>query len=254
MANCPALPPGFRRDASPSPPPAGPKPRIGPIGPMLPPSVTVGPSLPGPGPHYDAPKEEEEEQVDSFNVIGPLPPSGGVSAEDERSERLAQIEERAQNMKRKLLGEEEPAAEPAKAARPEWMEMLPEGKRKPTAVTARTFRPNSTQSLEIDSSWAETPAQRKQRESDKAAKRAPPAAAPVGPPPPVVSSEPKRESRGPSLLDQHRSKLKELPEETGRKAFNRETDLSSRPTAAKERIANLSSGGMLQSKFSRGSK
>lgn len=157
-------------------------------------------------------------------------------------------------MKRKLLGQEEPEPE-AKVTRGEWMAMLPEGKRKPTTVTARTFRPNSTQDLQLDSSWAETPGQQKQRELERKEKK-PPFAIPAGPAPPASSSDKSKrgEVRGPSLLDIHRSKAKDTEDDGSRKAFNRETDLSSKPGAARDRMSALTSGDALQSRFARGAK
>ncbi|OUM59040.1 hypothetical protein PIROE2DRAFT_15555, partial [Piromyces sp. E2] len=148
------------------------------IGPSMPPSFNnddiehtsniVGPSLPQNISNIEVEKEEEESDDD---IIGPLPMAPGheLTEEEETQRIVKEFEERAERMKRKLEGKDEPE-KPKKLVRDEWMTTLPEDNilDRINVLKPRQFRKNGVTKIDR-SGWTDTPADklRKQKEGIK---------------------------------------------------------------------------------------
>jgi len=146
------------------------------IGPLLPSylnkdnieekSKVIGPSLPI---SYGSTIEKSEESDD--DIIGPLPMAPGheLTEEEETQRIINEFEERADRMKRKLEGTDEPE-QPKKLVRDEWMTTLPEDNilDRINILKPRQFRKNGIGKIDV-SGWTETPSDklRKQKEGTK---------------------------------------------------------------------------------------
>jgi len=143
------------------------------IGPSMPPSFNddkiVGPSLPQNKSNNEIEKKEEESDDD--DIIGPLPMAPGYElTEEEETQRIVkEFEERAERMKRKLEGKDEPE-KPKKLVRDEWMTTLPDDNilDRINVLKPRQFRKNGVAKIDR-SGWTDTPADklRKQKEGIK---------------------------------------------------------------------------------------
>jgi len=150
------------------------------VGPSLPPSFNnesteqkkrvVGPTLPPSVPNVEIKKVEEESESDD-DIIGPLPiaPGQELTEEEETQRIIREFEERADRMKRKLEGKDEPE-KPKKLVRDEWMTTLPEDNilDRINVMKPRQFRKNGITKIDR-SGWTDTPADklRKQKEGIK---------------------------------------------------------------------------------------
>ncbi|WVW79099.1 hypothetical protein I302_101063 [Kwoniella bestiolae CBS 10118] len=206
----PALPPHLaaarkNKAVGPAPPTAGP---------------SVGPSLPTAGPSRPSTTSDDEDSDDD-DVIGPMPvPSNGEEESGSAVKEFLQREER----RRKILEEQN---RPKEKKREEWMLVPPSSgvlsavdplRKRPTTFSKSTREPES-----VDHSvWTETPAEKAQRIADEVAgiKRKKDKAGER-----IMSFDEEQEerrkrrreedirselqahNRGPSLLDQHASKL-----------------------------------------------
>jgi len=186
----PSLPPSYNENNTEQ------KPKI--IGPSLPPSYNennteqkskmIGPSLPS---SYNENSTEQKSKVigpfqptDSVNeiikkpeeesddeIIGPLPMAPGheLTEEEETQRIINEFEERADRMKRKLEGKDEPE-KPKKLVRDEWMTTLPEDNilDRINILKPRQFRKNGITKIDR-SGWTDTPSDklRKQKEGTK---------------------------------------------------------------------------------------
>jgi len=150
------------------------KQKINIIGPSLPLSLNnnndeqiskiIGPSLPSSVENKIIEKSEESDD----DIIGPLPMAPGYElTEEEETQRIInEFEERADRMKRKLEGKDEPE-KPKKLVRDEWMTTLPEDNilDRINILKPRQFRKNGITKIDR-SGWTDTPADklRKQKE------------------------------------------------------------------------------------------
>ncbi|WWC73289.1 uncharacterized protein I206_107255 [Kwoniella pini CBS 10737] len=192
-----------------------------PAGPALPPSVSsIGPSIPNAGPSRPyAPPNNDDDSDDE--VIGPMPSAS--TGQEESGSAVKEFLEREERRRKQL--EEENA--PKEKKREEWMLVPPTSgvlssvdplRKRPTTFSKSTREPES-----VDHSvWTETPAEKAQRIADEVAgvKRKKDKAGER-----IMSFDEEQEERrkrrreqeikstlqshvrGPSLLDQHASKL-----------------------------------------------
>jgi len=145
------------------------------IGPSMPPSLnnyninhkSVGPTLPQNISNNETERKEESDD----EIIGPLPMAPGheLTEEEETQRIVREFEERAERMKRKLEGKDEPE-KPKKLVRDEWMTTLPEDNilDRINVLKPRQFRKNGISQIDR-SGWTDTPADklRKQKEGIK---------------------------------------------------------------------------------------
>ncbi|ODO01695.1 hypothetical protein I350_06521 [Cryptococcus amylolentus CBS 6273] len=207
----PALPPHLQNRQS-NPRPAGPS-----LGPTFP---TSGPSRPPAAPAAGPSFEEEDDDSDD-EIVGPVPVPSAY-ADDDPDAGVREFLEREERMRK----DAEERAKPKVMKREEWM-LVPPSSGSLSNIDPLRKRPSTfsrnTEEKHIDSSvWTETPAEKAQRIADEVAgvKRKKDKAGDRIMTAEEEESERKRKrrdeeikgelgkyTRGPSLLDQHTSKL-----------------------------------------------
>eukprot|EP00039_Didymoeca_costata_P006111 m.87540 g.87540 ORF g.87540 m.87540 type:complete len:319 (+) comp13115_c0_seq2:91-1047(+) len=274
----PTLPPSST-GPTPTSQPIGPTPpSSGSIGAALPPSTspptqqsTCGPSLP-PGFNKKGPtmppeglltKLQQQDESDD-EIVGPVfdPTIVGKQQEENIEDTIRRIENRAKATRKAMTGEQQTVE------REEWMTSLPSTNRKNFGTGARDFRQKAMG--EQDSSWTETPEQRRQKMQERLERQA---AADAMPPskrarqqeePTVISkrdlqlrAEIERHNggaRSKSLLDEHMGKRAKEPDANVgvKKPFNRETDLNLSRVDRSKLKNMVESSKEFQSRFSHG--
>lgn len=191
--------------------------------------------------------------------IGPrLASAEEVAAAEARDhrERLRMLEERSESAKKVLTGTEA-------VARESWMTELPDLVRKDFGTGARTFRSKSY-TVEKDTGWTDTPAERAAREAAKAQRTA--GLGPAKPSDDIVGPSDRdvllaaqvhqhnAAKRGESLMDMHKkkeSKRKAEEEAKGGSGFSwdRERDMAISMSDPKKRKAAMNSTEGFSARF-----
>ncbi|XP_077988082.1 GPALPP motifs-containing protein 1-like [Glandiceps talaboti] len=241
----PALPPGYKKEEE----------QDTPLD--LSSKPTYGAALP---PSYHSNQKEidegnsESSDSEEDDVIGPMPNTGTCTDLSVAKE----FEARAQAMKNRLTGKDEPKA----PQRESWMTELPEYS-KAFGLGARTFRKSAAPSMGDRSGWTDTPADKARKAMEKAESK--PSKPSKEPEKKEMSERDKqiakqiegfnKDKRSETLIDMHTKERKRKAQEEGanpneRRPFDRDIDLQvNRFDDAKKKRMMKSAAG-LDSKFS----